>query len=229
MTFSIIAYDTNTDTIAVAAATGNLLVGQFVPHCIHGVGAVASQGRTPNPTLVWQCLQQLANNADLQDFQQAIGCTITDNRLNQGAQITVMNRHGQSWGYTGIDNLPEKGILIDDHVAISGNWLRHDGVLPAMLNAYQQNIARPLFDRLISCLTSADEIGGDSRGLFSAAIKMDDGNHFPIDLRVDYSQTPITDLQTLYQKTQSSTYQQFLRSLPKQTNAPLKRLLKGNP
>ncbi len=228
MTFSIIAYDQNTDTIGVAAATGNLLVGQFVPHCVHGVGAVACQGFIPNPSLSWWCLQQLAMADDVASLQAVFEDCLGGSVNNQGAQLTVMDSRGQAWGYTGADNLAHCETLIESNLAIAGNWLAEASVLESMRACYHANLHKPLAERLLACLFAAEENGGDRRGLFSAALKLDDGHTMPVDCRVDYSERPILQLQALYQKTQSADYQKFLSQLPTTPTKPLKQLLRGD-
>lgn len=223
MTFSIIAYDSHTDKLGVAAATGNLLVGQFVPHCLHGVGAVASQGYTPDPNLALKCLQYLAQHESVCAFENRLNRV----SLNPDAQIMAMDMHGQVWGYSGEHNLEYKNIFIEDGLAVAGNWLSSEKVLTVMLECFHKNQDKELGWRLIRCLDTAYRSGSDIRGTFSAALKLDDGKTMPVDLRIDYSQTPIDDLKEVYTRWHDDEYQAFLKRLPARPCAIYKNILRG--
>ena len=223
MTFSIIAYDRVTDQVGVAAATGNLLVGQFVPHCLHGIGVVASQGYTPDPGLALKCLQQLAEN----DSITALEDTYHQLSVDPGVQILAMNMRGEAWGHTGDSNLDCKHILIEDNLAVAGNWLSGQNVLTRMIDCYYENPDLDLGWRLIACLDKARESGSDRRGTYSAALKLDDGKTMPVDLRIDYSQDPIEDLSQVYTRWHDADYQAFLNRLPSNPLKHYKHLLRG--
>ena len=68
--------------------------------------------------------------------------------------------------------------------------------------------------KLINGLKKGDEEGGDKRGLMSAAILILSKHHPPIDLRVDFSLSPLNDLQTLYDKFCDKKYLQWFKNLP---------------
>jgi len=48
MTYSIVAYDPVRGTAGVAAATGGLAVGAFLPYARAGAGAIVTQGASTN-------------------------------------------------------------------------------------------------------------------------------------------------------------------------------------
>ena len=68
--------------------------------------------------------------------------------------------------------------------------------------------------KLINGLKKGGEEGGDKRGLMSSAILIISKHLPPIHLRVEFSLSPLNDLQTLYDKFCDKKYLQWFKNLP---------------
>lgn len=210
MTYSILAFDPQTDSLGCAAATGNLAVGAWVLRAEANVGVVATQGRSVSSLWGDQAMHQLANGRD--------AARILDDLVgaDSGAhhrQLTIIDRHGNASGWTGTENVDFKAHWIEDGLVVAGNWLANESVLSALLAGYR-NREGPMPDRLLAALQHASNSGGDLRGTQSAALKVVSPSAPPIDLRVDFSDSPVGSLVSLYERTQDNSYRQFLERLP---------------
>ena len=71
-----------------------------------------------------------------------------------------------------------------------------------------------LANRLLAALRSGAEVGGDSRGLMSAAILIVSHDKPLLTLRVDFDERPIGRLESLSARTRDPDYSQWLDDLP---------------
>src|ERR1700732_4805798 len=98
MTFSIIASDPKRGAVGVATATGLLAVGANVPHCAHGVGALATQGHSTSPLYADDGMALLERQWEAQEIVEAL----TSRDGNRGLrQLIIMDRAGRTAGWTG--------------------------------------------------------------------------------------------------------------------------------
>lgn len=84
-----------------------------------------------------------------------------------------------------------------------GNILANDTIAPAMVEAFCAPVTvettTPLAHRLLAALKAGDAAGGEVKQVTSAALKIMSGQRFPrADLRVDFSEDPITALASLW-------------------------------
>ncbi|MDA9940053.1 DUF1028 domain-containing protein, partial [Planktomarina temperata] len=73
---------------------------------------------------------------------------------------------------------------------------------------------QPPDGRMLRVLTAAKQAGGDSRGLSSAALLILTPDRPPLDLRIDYSEDPISELKDLRHKARQSPYFDWLAEVP---------------
>jgi uncharacterized Ntn-hydrolase superfamily protein len=97
------------------------------------------------------------------------------------------------------------GGLTGPCFAAQGNILVGEETVAALATSFTATAGRPLAERLIECLASAQAAGGDRRGQQSAAllvVERDGGyagmSDVLVDLRVDDHETPVTELVRLY-------------------------------
>ena len=211
MTLSVLAYDSETGSIGGVAATGNLAVGAWVLRVSPGYGAVATQGT--NVSTLWgeQALNMLTSEQNPEYVVQQI---IGGDPGKQTRQLAVLNAQGESSVFTGEDNHQFKGSIASHNAVFTGNWLSGPDVLQAMAEAYAQNARAPFPVRLLEALSAGVESGSDSRGTLSAALLVKSIDCPPLDLRVDYHETPVDELKNLYQKATSSPYVEWTQQLP---------------
>jgi len=211
MTLSVLAYDSDTGAIGGAAATGNLAVGAWVLSVSPGYGAVATQGT--NVSTIWgeRALSMLAYEQNPDYVVQKI---VGGDLGKQTRQIAVLNAQGESSVFTGHDNYQYRGSVTLHNAVFTGNWLSGPDVLQAMADAYEQHEGAPFPIRLLEALSAGVQSGSDSRGTLSSALIVKSIDSPPLDLRVDYHETPIDELKNLYQKATSSPYAEWTQQLP---------------
>ena len=76
----------------------------------------------------------------------------------------------------------------------------------------------PIDQRMLNALKAGKDAGGDNRGLLSAALLVLSPNHPPLDLRIDYSSDPLSDLQLLLDRSKQSPYYDWLSEVPIDTD-----------
>ncbi|HEY8347613.1 MAG TPA: DUF1028 domain-containing protein [Symbiobacteriaceae bacterium] len=199
MTFSIAAVDRKTGQIGIAVQSKAFAVGRAVPWAKPGVGAVCTQAST-NAKLGPAGLDLLARGLTP---QEAIDRLLQEDEGRKTRQLGIVDASGRAATYTGANCLPWAGGLTGDGWACQGNILTGPEVVEAMARAFT-NATGPLAERLLAALKAGQEAGGDSRGMQSAALLVvsEDTDHPEgklIDLRVDDHDSPIEELERLYQ------------------------------
>ncbi len=212
MTFSICAYDPETQELGVAAATGHFAVGVFVPHIKAGVGAVATQANT-NPLLGMEALRLMEEG---QTPEQTIATLSTKDDDFNSRQIHMIDAHGRMAGFTGNQCIAYAGYIQGHHMSAAGNMLTSDKPLLAAIESWKNNHELPIADRLMQSLGVCAQKGGDMRGLRSAAIKVYQDAAYPsLDIRVDHHQNPLLELNYLLKECKKQYVQNFWASRPK--------------
>ena len=210
MTFSILARDPSRNEMGCAAATGNLAVGGWVLRAEPGAGLVATQGVAVSSLWGDAALRMLLAGDPAQ--------SIVDKLVRQDAgadyrQLLVLDASGATAAWTGGGNHDVKRHVLEDNLVVGGNWLANDRVLPALKSSFLESTGS-MAERLLMALEFATQMGSDSRGTESAALRVV-SPHLPLlDLRIDSSTSPVKDLISLYHKTLAPEYGDFLSRLP---------------
>ncbi len=196
MTFSIAAFCRQTREFGCATATSSMAAGNRMPFVAPGVGVVLSQART-DPRLGLFGLKRLDAG---RSARETLADVIASTPHSAWRQLGVVDRDGRVAEFTGADCAPAKGGRLGDAVLAIGNGLANDGVVGAMLRAFEAVPEKPLTDRLLIALQAGLDAGGEPDPLRSAAVKVaQPGVPVPfIDLRVDGSETPIAELRRLW-------------------------------
>ncbi len=210
MTFSILAKDPETGALGGAAATGSLCVGGWVLRGHAAAGILASQGAAPSTLWGDQVLDAMRQGKDA----ETTVAQITSNDRGRGhRQLLALDRNGGSAVFTGEHNTPIRdGRTFESGVA-AGNMLGHAGVIDTMISAYQ-SVGGPMAERLLAALAAAEAAGGDIRGLQSAALLIVAPTTAPLTLRIDYSPSPLQDLNDLYRRSRSDDYARWAAQVP---------------
>lgn len=210
MTFSILSFDNKTGVFAAAAATGSLCVGGWVLRGDIESGLVASQGTAPSTFWRDDAVRAMYRG---QTARNAVEAVTSDDPGKGHRQLIALDRSGATHGFTGANSVPYAGHLTKQRLAVAGNMLEGPEVLAAMVTAAQTCTDGP--DRkMLQVLNTARLAGGDSRGLLSAAMLVLAPDRPPLDLRIDYSDDPIADLEKLYLRTRTSPYFDWLAEVP---------------
>ncbi|MDT0499955.1 MULTISPECIES: DUF1028 domain-containing protein [unclassified Halomonas] len=231
MTLSLVHVQPTTGTVAALTATGGVAVGGYVHHAWRGIGACATQGLVTNP---WYPDTLRAALSDSGSAGQALAQVVSADPGASRRQCLVMDRQGRAVVHSGTDNLPVVASACRPTVAAAGNMLAGTEVIDALLwgfleqacvNAeaawrevepprYRDDYEALLPEMLVAALKAALAAGGDGRGTRSVALRVESFSAAPIDLRVDWSETPAAELRTLIERVREPTFAGFLASLP---------------
>ena len=205
-TFSIAAFDPDTDSLGVAVQSKFLAVGAVVPWARAGVGAVATQAMA-NFNYGPRGLDLMAEGRTAEETVEAL--TLADEG-REHRQVGVVDARGRAATYTGSECFDWAGGITGEHYAAQGNILVGAETVEAMAKTYEE-AGGDLAARLLAALDAGQGAGGDSRGKQSAALLVvregggyGGDNDRVIDLRVDDHPEPIKelvrirDLHTLY-------------------------------
>ncbi|CAA9408980.1 MAG: FIG00672996: hypothetical protein [uncultured Rubrobacteraceae bacterium] len=205
-TFSIVAFDPETDSLGVAVQSKFLAVGAVVPWARAGVGAVATQAMA-NYNYGPRGLDLMSEGKSAGETVEAL--TSADEGRDH-RQVGVVDTRGGTATFTGSECFDWAGGVTGEHYAAQGNILVGRETVGAMARTYEE-AEGDLAARLLAALDAGQEAGGDSRGRQSAALLVvregggyGGDNDRVIDLRVDDHPDPIEelmrirDLHTLY-------------------------------
>ncbi|MEJ7819911.1 MAG: DUF1028 domain-containing protein [Rubrobacteraceae bacterium] len=205
-TFSIVAFDPETDSLGVAVQSKFLAVGAVVPWAKAGVGAVATQAMA-NFTYGPRGLDLMAEGKTAEETIEALTSTDDD---REHRQVGVVDAVGRAAIFTGAECFDWAGGVTGEHYAAQGNILVGRETVEAMATGYEDS-GRDFAARLLAALDAGQAAGGDSRGKQSAALLVvregggyGGDNDRVVDLRVDDHPEPIKelirirDLHTLY-------------------------------
>ncbi|MEJ2654831.1 MAG: DUF1028 domain-containing protein [Acidihalobacter sp.] len=215
MTFSLIARDPATGDLGAAVATGGPCVGGYVLHLQPGVGAIATQGYRTNTLYGTRGLRLLEEGAEA---QQAVTELTGHDSGRAYRQLIVLDSRGGTAGWTGDSNTDDKLHVCENDLALAGNLLHSTALLPAMRETFLASHGL-LIERLLKALAVSRELGGDSRGEWSAAARVVSMDRAPVDLRVDSDADPVARLFEIYEHVLAADFQTFLRGIPV-PNAP---------
>lgn len=222
-TFSVVAYDPSTGEVGVAVQSRFFAVGSVVPWCKAGVGAVATQafGQT---TYGARGLALLEQGYTPDEALQVL--LLNDEQADQ-RQVGIVGARGKGFAatYTGSECLDwaggRTGVALDGVVySVQGNILTGEAVIDAMAGAFENPasldrsalttqqeravLVPGLAGRLLAALLGGQHMGGDSRGMQSAALKVSQEgagyggyNDVKYDLRVDDAIDPFEELARL--------------------------------
>lgn len=212
MTFSIVARDPKTGAFGVATATAGPMVGGLVPHTRRGLGAAATQAMT-NPYLAIDALALL----DREPAAVALQSALERDAEAQRRQVILVDHRGGSDGWTGSQCVAHAGHRIGAGMAVAGNMLAGPAVLDNMLAAYRKTLDSVDFAAaLLAALVAGAEAGGDSRGIGSAALRVQGDQEFcDLDLRVDSADAPLAELARLLEAATSGPYAAFFATVPR--------------
>jgi uncharacterized Ntn-hydrolase superfamily protein len=200
MTFSIVAFEPETESWGVAVASKCLAVGFAVPWGGARAGAVATQALA-NLSYGPDGVAMLRSGHSAAEVVKAL---VSPDKLASHRQLGVVDAKGHAANHTGPDCLPWAGGITDGEVSIQGNILAGEQVPKEMLRAYRGSKGETLQQRLLHAIEAGDAAGGDRRGRQSAAVRVwregaayGGGLDVFVDLRVDDSPAPIPELARL--------------------------------
>jgi uncharacterized Ntn-hydrolase superfamily protein len=116
-------------------------------------------------------------------------------------QLAVLDGDGGSATYTGARALGITGTEQGLDCAAAGNLLAGESVVAAMVRAFEHRAELHLAERLLVALEAGAAAGGEAGPVHSAGFCVYGREVWPFaELRVDWSDTPLADLRTLWQR-----------------------------
>ncbi len=198
-TFSIVARDPATGEMGVAVQSHWFAVGAEVTWAEAGVGAVATQSFI-DPSYGQLGLSLMRSGKPAPEALRGLLATDEDRETRQ---VAMIDAQGRVAAHTGAKCIAAAGHRIGNNFSAQANLMEKATVWPAMAEAFE-NAKGDLTDRLLAALEAAQREGGDIRGKQSAAILVVRGKSTGrpwadrvVDLRVDDSNDPITELKRL--------------------------------
>jgi uncharacterized Ntn-hydrolase superfamily protein len=200
MTYSIVARDPATGELGFGSQSHFFGVGRLVGWGEAGVGVAATQAFV-NVDYGPGAIAAMAAGEEPASIVKRL--TGADEHAAY-RQLGVCDATGRVANHTGDSCAPHAAGLTGDQVAVQGNMLANDDVVPAMLAAYEASAGLPLAERMLAAMAAAEQVGGDVRGSQSAVLRTftpersdTPWNHVQIDIRVDDHPDPIGELQRL--------------------------------
>jgi len=157
-----------------------------------GFGAVLSQARS-DPTLGALGLARLTAG---RSASETLADVVEATPHAAWRQLAVLDSAGRVADFTGAKVMAPKGSAVGAGAVAVGNAVANDAVVDAILAGFAAGPEKPLAERLLAALEAGLAAGGELAPLRSAALRVaQPGVPFtPIDLRVDFSETPIAEL-----------------------------------
>lgn len=200
MTFSIVAFDSDTSDVGVAVQSKFPNVSISIPFAKAGVGAIATQSYC-NTSFGPRGLTLLENGASP---EQALAILIDGDPRRDDRQVGIVDVQGRTASFTGARCFDWAGKCQGRHCSAQGNTLAGPRVVEDMVRAFEDG-AGALAERLLAALQAGQAAGGDRRGQQSAAllVKRAGGGYGGFDdryveLSVCDHPTPIAELERLY-------------------------------
>jgi uncharacterized Ntn-hydrolase superfamily protein len=199
-TYSIVARDAKTGEMAVGVQSHWFSVGPLVAWGKSGVGVVATQSFV-NPAFGPEGLRLLD-----QDYtpEEAVESLVNNDDGRDFRQLAILGKSGDNAAYTGAKCVAEAEHVNGNNFSVQANMMLNNEVVPAMAQAFTENVNLPLAERVVAVLKAAQDAGGDIRGKQSAALivvgpdKVEESwKDKKIDLRVDDHENPIKELDRL--------------------------------
>lgn len=198
MTFSLVARDNSgaAPAYGMVICSSSPAVASRCAHLRAGVGAVASQNVT-NPHLGRVGLDALASGLGA---EQALKSVLDHERFPDYRQLIIVGPSGATAIHTGQRALGIRHEIQTEGAAAAGNMLRSEGVITALLSGYTFSPSETFEDRLLDGLAAALEAGGEAGPVRSAGLVVVEDVPWPVtDLRVDWHDDPVGELQRLWQ------------------------------
>lgn len=210
MTISILAFDEIAGTYGGAAMTGSLCVGGWVLRGDPESGMSASQGSLPSTQWGTDVLTRMRAG---EQAAEAVRRIVEADPGRDERQLSALDPRGGTGAHTGANSLPAADVRFAPGVVVAGNLLASGDVLDACLAGFRA-ASGELDTRLLAALDHAEQAGGDSRGLLSAALLIVGATRPPLSLRVDFSETPLAALADLHNRATSGDYARWTTHVP---------------
>jgi uncharacterized Ntn-hydrolase superfamily protein len=195
VTLSIAGRCARSGQFGVAISSSSPAVAARCAWARAGVGAACTQNIT-DPRLGTVLLDSIADGATAPHAMAAI---VQSEPLIAWRQLTAIDRYGTTATWSGELTLGVHATTEGPDCVAAGNLLADGNVPTAMVGAFVGRPDEELGDRLMAALTEGLRAGGEAGPVHSAGIVIVGDVPWPVtDLRVDWSEDPIADLNSLW-------------------------------
>lgn len=209
MTFSIIARCHKTGQFGGAICSSSPAVAARCIQAKAGVGVATSQNIT-DPYLANILLDM--TKYDLAP-EESIAELVKNTDFIEYRQLTVINSNEKPAAFSGKHTLGVHSQCVGGHAVGAGNLLANEEVPKVMVEAFQQ-AEGSLAERLLVALQAGLAAGGEAGPVHSAGLLVVDKLEWPVvNLRVDWSETPIEDLYQLWKVYEPQVEDYVVRAL----------------
>jgi uncharacterized Ntn-hydrolase superfamily protein len=195
VTFSLLGRCAATGMVGCVSSSSSPAVGARCLHVRARVGAAASQNIT-DPRLGPRLLDLLARGSAP---GEAIDAIVAEEPNAEYRQLAAVDIEGRTAAYSGAESLGLHACAEGDGAVAAGNLLADEGVVAAMVEAFERSAGEHLGDRLVGALTAGLAAGGEEGPVRSAALLVAEEVAWPVaDLRVDWHDDPIGEVAALW-------------------------------
>ena len=180
----------------VAITTSSICVGSRCPWVRAGIGAVTSQNIT-DPSIGNAVLTEIENGLNA---NEAINKIMRNRPHAEYRQVAAVDNSGRTAYFTGSKILGVNKVAQGENCIAAGNLLSEPDIPIVMINKFQSANNIHLAERLLSALEAGVEAGGEVGPTHSAALLVSDTCAWPlVDLRVDWSEQPVSQLRQCWE------------------------------
>ena len=209
MTFSIIARCHKTGQFGGAISSSSPAVAARCIQARAGVGVATSQNIT-DPHLANILLDMI--KYDLAP-EESIVELVKNTEFIEYRQLSVINSDEKPAAFSGKNTLGVYSQCIGEHAVGAGNLLANEIIPKVMVEVFHQ-AEGSLAERLLSALQAGLAAGGEAGPVHSAGLLVVDKLEWPVvNLRVDWSETPIEDLYQLWKVYEPQVEDYVVRAL----------------
>ena len=195
MTYSISAVCEKTQMVGVAIATSSIAVGSRCPWVRAFAGAVSTQNIT-DPTIGTEILDLMGKGSSAEN---ALSLVMKGRPNASFRQVAAIDRNGNTANFEGSDILGIHSVSSGINCIAAGNLLSNEIVTEEMVKSFENSDHLDFADRLLRSLETGFQVGGEEGPEHSATLLVAHEYSWPlVDLRVDWSETPVNDLRDLW-------------------------------
>ncbi|HWH25648.1 MAG TPA: DUF1028 domain-containing protein [Pseudolysinimonas sp.] len=215
MTFSILAVD-GTGAIGSAICSSSPAVAARCINLADGVGGANSQNIT-DPRLGQRLLDGLREGRPVDEVMRSITTTTPDVEYRQ---LLAIDPDGLSAVFSGAQVLGIHGEGRSAHAVAAGNMLARPEIPQIMVDAFESSDGE-METRLLAALTAAVDAGGEAGPVRSAGVSVVRSAGWRVtDLRLDWSDNPVSDLETILRETWLPQRDNYVRRALNPSAAP---------
>lgn len=210
MTFSLVGRCARTGQLGAIVTSSSPAVAARCAWARQGVGAVCTQNIT-DPTLGATILD-LMESGD--DAATALDKAIAVGSYPEYRQVAVIDAEGRLAAHSGVHTLGRHTTVEGTDCLAAGNLLTSLDTPRAMVAAFEKDPAAELGDRLLDALKAGESAGGEEGPVHSCGLVIVDKAAWPVsDLRVDWSDDAIADLENIWQLWRPQAADYVIRAL----------------